>query len=560
MNAPGLLNACRLLAATVLCAFTTQSRAVGWTPRAPLSPQAAIEAVHPQLATDGAGVWVCAFHAKYPDDPQNRIYITRSADDGDTWTSPTLISTPGVQSDRSDDNVSLSTDKAGNWVAAWASTTVPTSQGGFDFDVAVSRSADNGLTWSSPDVVNSNAASDADADFTVNLSTDGSGTWIASWTAVQPGTSFNRDIFFARSTDAGATWSNRVRLNPDTEETGQSHNPYFLGDGHGNWIAVYDTTDTFEGELSKATRVWEAHSADDGKHWTRPYPISLALGKNQTSSVPRLCTDSAGHWLVSYTVLLDSDEDYDLFVQRTEDVGRSWTLPVPMNVDALVDNKTDSYASVIFDGINRWYAVWSTQEMLPQHAGEDSDQMFAFSTDNGKSWTAPQPVYPDAASDITDDWRPCVATDGNGGVRFVVEHETQTGGPWNVMTSKATFAPGPDLVAAWSDVHERTFHFFDRSISFITAIAQVSNIGESASPKSKAVVYLSADDSLSTASDDRVQGGSISKLRPGGNARLGMSFRVKGDADGKSLFLLSDPKNSVLESNESNNTARVKID
>ncbi len=56
-----------------------------------------------------------------------------------------------------------------------------------DTDIAVARSTDDGVTWTAPAALNTNAASDAgDDDQPADVTTDGQGTWVAVWRSEAP--------------------------------------------------------------------------------------------------------------------------------------------------------------------------------------------------------------------------------------------------------------------------------------------------------------------------------------------------------------------------------------
>ena len=71
------------------------------------------------------------------------------------------------------------TDGNGNWVAVWQSTDDLGGPFGGDYDIFVSRSADNGSTWSPVQALNSNTDSETGYDRAPGVITDGHGNWVA---------------------------------------------------------------------------------------------------------------------------------------------------------------------------------------------------------------------------------------------------------------------------------------------------------------------------------------------------------------------------------------------
>ena len=109
----------------------------------------------------------------------------------------------------------MATDGAGNWVTVWWSTENLGGTIGTDADILVSRSTDNGATWTAPAALNTNAASDSGSDVDPEVTTDGAGNWVAVWHSTENlgGIGTDHDILVARSTDNGQTWTAPAALN-----------------------------------------------------------------------------------------------------------------------------------------------------------------------------------------------------------------------------------------------------------------------------------------------------------------------------------------------------------
>jgi hypothetical protein len=122
-----------------------------------------------------------------------------------------LYGTPGVES-----NPTIASGTDGVLIAVWHSSDSRRGEIGNDWDIFYARSTDGGRTWSEEATLNSNASSDTGADLSPIIANDGKGTWIVAWTSTEPfGKSYgrDRDILFARSNDQGQTWSDPTPLN-----------------------------------------------------------------------------------------------------------------------------------------------------------------------------------------------------------------------------------------------------------------------------------------------------------------------------------------------------------
>ncbi len=128
--------------------------------------------------------------------------------------------------------------KAGRWnwlwlavIAAWVGASAPPARAQF------------GVAVTPPAALNTNADSDSDNDIEPNLATDGSGNWVAVWYSNEDlggtiGTDF--DILTARSTDNGASWTTPAALNSNAAaDSASDREPQVTTDGSGNWVAVW---------------------------------------------------------------------------------------------------------------------------------------------------------------------------------------------------------------------------------------------------------------------------------------------------------------------------------
>lgn len=423
---------------------STAWAAFGLGPVAALNANAGTDSGHdnyPLVATDGAGNWVAVFDSGDSlggtIGTDSDILVTRSTDNGATWTSPVALNTNAATDSGSDFGPKLVTDGAGNWIVAWNSDDTLGATIGSDWDILMARSTDNGATWTAPVALNSNAATDSGGDFLPRVATDGAGIWVAVW---QSGDSLggtiglDDDILVARSTDNGATWSSPAPLNSTATTDLETDNyPSVATDGMGNWVAVWESTNTLGGTIGLDMDILASRSTDGGATWTSPAAVNTHASTDSSYDVSAdVATDGAGNWVVVW----ETDEtlggtigtDMDILVARSTDNGVTWTAPAALNTNAATDSGYDGYACVTTDSAGNWVAAWQSTDTLGGTIGAESDILAARSTDNGATWSAPEPTNSNAAIDTGHDIQPQVTTDGAGNWIVVCQSYDSLGG------------------------------------------------------------------------------------------------------------------------------------
>jgi hypothetical protein len=274
--------------------------------------------------------------------------------------------------------------------------------------------------------LNGNAASDVGGDHSGRVVTDGSGTWLAVWSSDDTlGATIDgdTDIFFARSTDGGITWSAPAALNSNAaSDTGSDALPSLATDGAGTWIATWQSTDTL-GSLGTDRDILMARSMNGGLTWTSPAPVNANAatdGLFEHDLSAQIATDGTT-WVVVWesggTLGGTIDVDPDILSASSTNGGATWSDPIPVNTTASTDSSTtsDEFPFVATDGAGVWLATWTSENTLGGTIGSDLDVLFARSTDGGATWSDPEPLNSYAASDDTRVDQPArLATDGAG--------------------------------------------------------------------------------------------------------------------------------------------------
>jgi hypothetical protein len=218
----------------------------------------------------------------------------------------------------------IAADTEGNWVVTWVSTNLVGTNGTDDEDVHFSRSTDNGVTWSAPAALQTDASTDGLRDAYssgLDIFTDGT-TWVAVWVRELP-PFVDYDLMISRSTDAGVTWSPPENLNPDyaIDGTYKDLDPRLAADGSGSWVVV----------------------------WDGYYANTLGLGS-----------------------------DHDANFMRSDDNAQTWSLRAVVNSHAYIDGAArDEDPMVVATPHGRWITTWFSTYNLGGTIGSERDILYS---------------------------------------------------------------------------------------------------------------------------------------------------------------------------------------
>ena len=264
--------------------------------------------IHPRIATDGKDHWVAVWHSAEDlggTGADSEIFVSLSSDNGTTWTDPATLNTNAATDDPAfgqDLNPVIATDKKGNWVVVWHSRENLGGIIGNEEDIFFSRSTNNGVTWTAPAVLNTNASTDSLGDLNPEIATDNQGIWIVVWESREDlgGIGTDSDIFVSRSTDNGVSWKAPEVLNSNAPSTGSDFNPQIATDKGVNWVVMWESRENLNGTAGTDDDIFVAHSSDNGQSWSDAEVLNTnaATDGEATDFNPRITTDSLGNWTV----------------------------------------------------------------------------------------------------------------------------------------------------------------------------------------------------------------------------------------------------------------------
>ncbi|UCG70651.1 MAG: exo-alpha-sialidase [Thermoplasmata archaeon] len=265
-----------------------------------------------------------------------------------------------------------------------------------DWDIFFANSTDGGATWSSTDVmINTNTTNDQRLP---SLAVGSNGVIYVVWQDARNGSDL--DIFFSRSSDGGATWLDpEIRVNIDTSGLTQSK-PDIAVDSNNDIYVVWQDF------RSSDYDIYFAMSSDGGVSWTDP-AVKVNADTSTTSQFdPTIAVDTTGTIYVAWEDENETTFDYDIYFAKSTDDGATWTDP-SVKVYADSTSKEQADPSIAVDSSQTIYIAWEDLR------NDNSDIFFAKSTDGGATWTdSNERVNKDVGTKNQNN--PDVAVDSNG--------------------------------------------------------------------------------------------------------------------------------------------------
>ncbi len=391
-----------------------------------------------RVAADGRGHWVAVWTTLRKDSPElflapgdtggekpdeksftgYAVVYARSSNAGRSWSEPqTLINLSGAATANAAPDVAA--DGKGNWYIVY-NASLDVAGLGTDDDLFLSKSTDNGLTWSVPMPLYDGAREDGDIDDSApRIGTNRRGTWLVVW---RHSKLLQFDfIYYSYSDDNGATWSTPARLNTNTE-AGRDDNPVVTTDERGRWVVAWESNADLNGTTGTDGDILLARSTDNAHTWSAPFALSSGLidGEDDIDRSPTIDTDGRGNWLCLWASNADLNgvgNDFDIMMSKSVDFGETWTDPRPVN-DALNDETTvtvgDFNPWVATDRLGHWMAAWNTNSSFGGTLGTDHDIMVTLSRDFGETWVPAVPLNINAGEDSGQDTHPMLLADRQG--------------------------------------------------------------------------------------------------------------------------------------------------
>ncbi|MGQ9594135.1 MAG: sialidase family protein [Anaerolineae bacterium] len=364
------------------------------------------------------------------------VYASRSADGGVTWTEASHVSwDSGPLHPLSVEGIRVAVDATGVLHAVWSDNR-PNSETDADPDIFYARSTNGGATWSANVRLNSDSGVATQKEPVLVVSESGGSVYVV-WTDGRntpstPGAPNDWDIFFTRSTDGGLTWGPNVRVDDGPPGTGQAQPTLALDAGGVLYAAWRDTRGATEGDPAD---IRLATSTDGGFHWSPSAKVGTEPLTPQPQCQPALVAFGASPArLTAIWGEGGTAESYaDQIVGATSsDGGATWSAPVVLDGEGGYGVRAGP--SLRLSASGAVLATW-TRYRVPRYS--DPDVLMARSFDGGQHWTSPQRV---SLHEGADQSFPSLAVSGD--ARAVVAFQERAGGGIRVYV-----APDPGLAA-----------------------------------------------------------------------------------------------------------------
>ena len=252
----------------IFLSHSSDSGATFSTPRS-ISKHAQSRASGPQIAVDANGNVSVVWTETSPDGSANFIYFSHSTDGGVTFTNPHNISgdAGAVTSPR------MAVDSSGAINIVWTDTSLGNSE------IFFSRSADGGTIFSTP----MNISNDAGDSVFPSIAGDASGNINVVWADDTPGIKY--DVFFSRSTDAGASFSTPHQLtNSDTYDTASAAQVASGADGNIDLIWIQRNPSSSGAVFSRSTDGGATFSTTGGIRFGFSFATSIMMALDPTGN------------------------------------------------------------------------------------------------------------------------------------------------------------------------------------------------------------------------------------------------------------------------------------
>jgi BNR repeat-like domain len=219
---------------------------------------------YPDIVIDSSGnpevVWQDEMSGNW------EVYHRKSTDGGNSWTAFQRLTWNAGESE----NPAMALDPSNSPYLVWSDTTPGPSK------IFYKKSVDGGASWSTAKRISWTSGNSVNPD----IAADSSGRLHVVWSDSAPG---NNEIYYAKSTDGGATWTASQRI---TWTLGSSGRPVIVVDPSGHLHVVW------EDDTPGNNEIYYKKSTDGGVTWTASQRLTWNAGESRW---PDIAADPDGN-------------------------------------------------------------------------------------------------------------------------------------------------------------------------------------------------------------------------------------------------------------------------
>ncbi len=315
---------------------------------------------------------------------------------------PKLQNLNGASDASLDNGLTLASRVSTGTLMAGFSSNDPALGGGGDTDIYFTISRDKGATWTPPFAIPTLIAPDGAAIDVEPSVASKSGGYMMVWASTFMSPNGTYDIFSANGNSDGSSWVNPFAVGFTTGvDTVNDRLPYVAASGNTSVVAWQ------RNHVGAETDIWFSRTTGNGgPAWSPAAPLqSNAATDDGRDAQVQLATNGlsvwVAVWLSTSTLGGTIGGEGDILFARSTDDGVTWSAPAALNTTAFADSLTqDSRPSIAVDNASgTWITTWTAENAFGGALGSDTDILFARSTDGGTTWSAPAALNTNAATD-----------------------------------------------------------------------------------------------------------------------------------------------------------------
>ena len=295
----------------------------------------------PKIETDSFGNIYVVWHDNRTGNSWD-VYLSKSEDGGASF----------LPSVRVNDYVSsvyqyepdLAVDSSGNIYISWNRYYYDADLEQWDYDVVMATSANGGATFGSNVKVNDGS----DWQYKSSIKVGPSGNVYVAWTDRRnEGIS---DVYFARSTNGGRTFSENIRVN-DTPEQSQGYPEMALDEDEVIYVVWNDTRNLYK---KNRRDVFMARSTNQGESFEPEIRINDAkIASEFEYFYPTITAWGKGHVAIAWEDKRKGT--YDVYLTRSDNGGSSFRPSWRLNN---AEKRSQSVPDIVMDAMGHVHCTW----------------------------------------------------------------------------------------------------------------------------------------------------------------------------------------------------------